>query len=65
MKLSPTEQTALNRKAILSMRVSPDTKNEVMRRDLEGFTKDVLKVLTTKRHLKNFKLFLVETEEEK
>ena len=64
MKLSPTEQTAINRKAILSLKVSPDTKPEVTRRELADFTKELQRTLTVKRHLKHLRLVLVEIEKE-
>ena len=64
MKLSPTEQTAIDRKALLTVNVSPDTRPEVTRRELADFTKELQKILTIKRHLKHLRLVLVETEKQ-
>lgn len=64
MKLTPTEQTAINRKALMTLKVSCDLKPDALRRDLAKFIQEVLRTITTKR-LKHVKLALVETEEEK
>ena len=64
MKLTPTEKTAINRKAILRLDVSPDTKPDVTRNELANFTKELQRTLTVKRHLKHLRLVLVEIEKE-
>ncbi len=62
MKLSPTEESAIRRKAILSINVSAQTKAEVTKKELTDFIKEILKMLTVKRQLKNVLLVLVEIE---
>lgn len=64
MKLTPTEQTALNRKALKSLKVSCDTKQEALRRELAAYIQEVIRTITTKG-LKSAQLLLIETEEEK
>lgn len=64
MKLTPTEQTAINRKSLKSLKVSCDTKPDALRRELVSFIQEVLRTVTTKQ-LKAAKLVLVEMEEEK
>lgn len=64
MKLTPTEQTAINRKALATLKLSCDLKPDALRRELANFVQGVLRTITTKR-LKNVKLALVETDEEK
>ena len=64
MKLSPTDVSSLKRKAILTLKVSPDTKSDVTRNELADFTKELQRTLTVKRHLKQLRLVLVEVEKE-
>ena len=64
-KLSPTEQGAINRKAILSLNVSPDTKAESTRRDLAKFSHEVQKKLLVSSHVKDWRVVLLEIEKEK
>lgn len=64
MKLSPTEQFAINRKSLASLAVSCDTKTEALRRDFATFTQEVSRLLQMKR-LKHAKIVLLESEEEK
>ena len=64
-KLSPTEQNAINRKAILSLNVSPDTKSESTRRDLVKFSQEVQKKLLVWSHVKDLRVVLLEVEKEK
>lgn len=64
MKLTPTEQLAINRKSLTALNVSCGTKPEALRRDLSTFIQEVIRTVTAKR-LKTAKLVLVETEEEK
>ena len=64
-KLSPTEQGAINRKAILSLNVSPDTKSESTRRDLAKFSQEVQKKMMVASHVKDLRVVLLEVENEK
>lgn len=64
MKLSPTDVSSLKRKAILTLKVSPDTKSDVTRNELADFTKELQRTLAVKRHLKQLRLVLVEVEKE-
>ena len=64
-KLSLTEQNAINRKAILSLYVSPDTKSESTRRDLAKFSQEVQKRLLVASHVKDLRVVLLEVEKEK
>ena len=64
MKLSPTEQFAINRKSLIFLNVSCDLKPEVLKRELTAHIQEVIRTVTTKR-LKSAKLVLLETEEEK
>ena len=64
-KLSPTEQGAINRQAILSLNVSPDTKSESTRRDLVKFSQEVQKRLLVASHVKDWRVVLLEVEKEK
>lgn len=61
-KLSHTEQNAINRKALLSLDVSPDTKPDITRRDIAKFSQDVQKHLIAWRNLKDLRLVLLEVE---
>ena len=63
-KLSPTEQGAINRKAILRLSVSPDTKPDSTRRDLAKFSHDVQKKLQVTSHVKDWRVVLLEVEKE-
>ena len=64
MKLSPTEEATLKRKAILTIKLSRDTKPDALRRDLASFNQEVIRIVTGKR-LKHVKVVVVETDEEK
>ena len=64
-KLSLTEQNAINRKAILSLNVSPDTKSDSTRRDLAKFSQEVQKKLLVSSHVKDLRVVLLEVEKEK
>lgn len=64
MKLSPTEQFAINRKSLASLNVSCDFKPDALRRELATLTTEVIRIVNMKR-LKHAKLVLLETEEEK
>ena len=65
MKLSLYEQATLARKTILSIKLSTDSQPMVTRNDLAKFNRDLLRLMTVKRHLKNLRLVLVEVEPEK
>jgi len=62
MKLLPHELKRLRANALLVMKVSPDTRLEITRRDLGNFSKDVLATLQTKKQVKNMMIVLVETD---
>ena len=64
-KLSPTEQGAINRKAILSLYVSPDIKPDSTRRDLAKFSQEVQKKMMVASHVKDLRVVLLEVEKEK
>lgn len=64
-KLSTTEQNAINRKTFLSLHLSPDTKFDSTRHDLGKFSQEVQRKLMQWRHIKDFKLVLLEVEKEK
>ena len=63
-KLSLTEQNAINRKTFLSLSVSPDTKFDSTRHDLAKFSQEVQRKLMQWRHIKDFKLVLLEVEKQ-
>jgi hypothetical protein len=65
MRISPTDVSSLKRKAILTLKVSPDTKPDVTRTELADFIKELQRTLIAKRHLKHLRLVLVEVEKEK
>ena len=62
MRLSPTDVLAIKRKAMLNLKLSPDAKPEVTRKELADFTKELQRTLTVKRYLKHLRLVLVEIE---
>ena len=64
MKLSPTETFAINRKSLTSLNVSCDTVPLALRQHLEQFTREITRLVQTKR-LKHAKLVLLETEGDK
>jgi|CXWL01.1.fsa_nt_gi hypothetical protein len=64
-KLTHTEQCAINRKSILSLPVSPDTKPDSTRRELAKFCQEVQRKLMHWSHIKDFRVVLLEVEKEK
>ena len=64
MKLLPQEIKRLRANAILLKKVSPDTRLEITKKDLNEFTKDVLATLQTKKQIKSMLLVCVETDKE-
>lgn len=64
MKLTPTEQSAINRKALATLKLSCDLKPDALRRELASFDQEVCRAIAGKR-LKDVKLVLVETDEDK
>ena len=64
MRLSPTDVASLKWKAMLKLRLSPDTKPEVTKKDLADFTKELQRTMTLKPHQKHLRLVLVEVEKE-
>lgn len=65
MKLQNHEVKRLITNAILVKKVSPDTKLEVTKRDLNDWNKDVLHTLQFKKQFKNMLLVCVEVEGDK
>ena len=49
---------------MLNLKLSPDAKPEVTRKELADFTKELQRTLIVKRHLKHLRLVLVEVEKE-
>lgn len=60
MKPLPQELKRIHQLSLVHTKVSPDTKAEVTRKDLEHFTKEVQTTLRTKR--KNLVLVCLEVE---
>lgn len=65
MKLQNHEVKRLRQAALLVKKVSPDTKLEVTKRDLNDWNKDVLHTLQFKKQIKNMLLVCVEIEGDK
>ena len=65
-KLMLHEQKRLREHAALSVSLSPDTRPEILRKDVAEFTKNLLSTIQQKRHIKRWALVLfVDTEGEK
>jgi hypothetical protein len=64
MKLLPHEQKRLRQHATLTLRLSPDTKNEVTKKVIADFTKDLLNTIQLKRQIKHWLLVLTEADKE-
>ena len=64
-KLTHTEQSAITRKSLLSLSVSPDTKPDSTRRELAKFSQEVQRKLMQWRHIQDFRLVLLEVEKER
>ena len=64
MKLLPHEQKRLQQNAALTLRLSPDTRPEVTKKNLLDFTQDIGNTLRKKRQVKHWILALVETDKE-
>ena len=64
MRLLPHEIKRLRTNALITKRVSPDTKNLILKNGLNEFAKDVFDLLQRKKSIKNAMLVLVETGEE-
>ena len=64
MKLQNHEVKRLRANALLVKKVSPDTRLEITKKDLNEFTKDVLATLQTKKQIKSMLLVCVETDKE-
>ena len=63
-KLTTHEQKRLREYAEHSLRLSQDTKPEILRRYIVEFTKELLSTIHRKRQIKNWLLVLVETDGE-
>lgn len=64
-KLTHTEQSAINRKSLLSLSVSPDAKPDSTRRELAQFSQEVQRKLMQWSHINDFRLVLLEVEKER
>ena len=64
MKLLPQEIRRIRQNALLEQKVSPDTKLEVTKKDLEDFKKEVLTTLQRNKRIKSALVEVLEIEEE-
>ena len=65
-KLLPQEQRRLREHAALTLSLSPDTRPEILRKDISEFSKHLLNTIQRKRDVKHWQLVLVvDTEGEK
>lgn len=64
MKLLPQEVRRIRQHAILTLRLSPDTKTEITKKEILGFTKNLLNTIQQKRQIKHWELVLMETDKE-
>lgn len=53
------EQKRLRDHAALTLSLSPDTRPEILRKDIAEFTKNLLNIIQRKRDVKHWKLVLV------
>lgn len=63
-KLMLHEQKRLREFAALTLSLSPDTRPEILRKDVAQFTKDLLTTMARKRDSKNWLVVLIETDGE-
>lgn len=61
-KLTIQEQKRLREHAEHTLRLSQDTRPEILRKYIYEFTKDLLSTIHRKRQIKNWLLVLVETD---
>jgi hypothetical protein len=59
MKLLPHEQKRLREHAALTLSLSPDTRPEILRKEISEFTKNLLSTVARKRDIKHWQLVLV------
>ena len=64
MKMLPQEVKRIRQNALLLKKVSPDTKNLILKHELSEFAKDAFDLLQRKKSIKNALVVLVETEKE-
>lgn len=64
-RLLSHEQKRLEQHAILTLRLSPDTRTDVTKKDVAEFTKDLLNTVAQKRHIKHWQVVLIEADGEK
>jgi len=64
MKLLPHEIKRLITNSLIAKRVSPDTKNLILKNGLNEFAKDVFDLLQRKKQIKNALVVLVESDQE-
>ena len=65
MPLMPHEQKRVLQYAALTLKLSPDTKTEVTKKEIAEFSKDLLDTMARKRQIKNWLVVLIETDGEK
>jgi hypothetical protein len=61
-KITIQEQKRLREHAVLTLRLSQDTRPEVLRKDCAHFSKDLLNAILRKRQIKNWLVVLIETD---
>lgn len=64
MKLLPQEIRRIRANALLVKKVSPDTQNVILKKDLNEFTKDVLTTLQRNKRVKNAIVVVLEIDKE-
>ena len=57
--LMPQEQRRLREHAALTLSLSPDTRPEILRKEISDFSKDLLNTIQRKRDIKHWALVLV------
>lgn len=64
MRLLPQEIRRIRANALLVKKVSPDTQNVILKKDLNEFTKDVLTTLQRNKRVKNAIVVVLEIDKE-
>lgn len=57
--LMPQEQRRLREHAALTLGLSPDTRPEILRKEISEYSKNLLSIIVRKRHIKHWQLVLV------
>ena len=61
-RLLPHEQKRLREHAALTLTISPDTKNEITKKEVAEFSKELLNTVARYRGIKQWSVVLVQTE---